>query len=73
MNSMLDHLEIVIKSRQRMLWLKVVELFEVEDRLNIQVQNWINKGQVSENAYRRFPNLRIAQRAILIGKPLGTQ
>lgn len=62
MNSTLDHLEIAIKAHQRMLWLKVVELFEVEDCLNIQVQNWINNGKVSENAYKRARRTRRSPR-----------
>ena len=46
-------LEIMIRRRQAVLWAQVVKLFEVEDRLNIQVQTWIREGNLSERAYDR--------------------
>ena len=55
----MDALEIMIRKRQRVLWAKIVKMFEVEDRLNIQVQTWIREGTVSEHAYNRMRRTRI--------------
>lgn len=46
-------LEIALRRRQYELWLKIVKTFEVEQSLNIQVQNWIREGTVSEKAYTK--------------------
>jgi hypothetical protein len=53
MENQYNLLEVMIRKRQHALWLKVVKLFEVEDSLNTQVQNWIREGNVSEHAYTR--------------------
>jgi hypothetical protein len=44
-------LEVMIRKRQHELWLKIVKEFEVEHKLNAQVQIWIRQGSVSEKAY----------------------
>jgi hypothetical protein len=44
-------LEVMIRKRQHELWLKIVKEFEVEHKLNAQVQMWIRQGSISEKAY----------------------
>jgi hypothetical protein len=46
-------LEIALRKRQQALWRKIVKEFEVEQSLNVQVQNWIREGTVSEKAYAK--------------------
>ena len=49
----LSTLEITLRRRQQTLWRKIVTEFEVEQSLNIQVQNWIREGTISEKAYAK--------------------
>jgi hypothetical protein len=49
----LSILEITVRRRQQALWRKIVKEFEVEQSLNVQVQNWIREGTVSEKAYAK--------------------
>ena len=53
MQESLNILEVLIRKRQHALWLKIVKEFEVEDRVNTQVQTWIREGIISERAYDR--------------------
>ena len=53
METSLCTLEIALRKRQQALWRKIVKEFEVEQSLNIQVQNWIREGTVSEKAYAK--------------------
>ena len=53
MEKTVNILEVMIRKRQAELWLKIVKEFEIEDRLNTQVQTWIREGTVSEKAYVR--------------------
>lgn len=54
MEKTFNSLEVMIRKRQHALWLMVVKEFEVEDRLNTQVQTWIREGVVSDRAYDRM-------------------
>ncbi len=54
MEKTFNSLEVMIRKRQHALWLMVVKEFEVEDRLNSQVQTWIREGVVSDRAYDRM-------------------
>lgn len=53
MDPTIDLLEVMIRKRQHALWLEIVKKFEVEEKLNTQVQTWIREGNVSERAYDR--------------------
>ena len=53
MEQSLNILEVMIRKRQHALWLEIVKAFEVEDRLNTQVQTWIREGVISDRAYDR--------------------
>jgi hypothetical protein len=59
MQESLNILEVLIRKRQHALWLKIVKEFEVEDRVNTQVQTWIREGIISERAYDRERRRRV--------------
>lgn len=59
MEQSLNILEVAIRKRQQALWMQIVKEFEVEDRLNTQVQTWIREGVISERAYDRERRRRI--------------
>ena len=58
MEKTFNSLEVMIRKRQHALWLLVVKEFEVEDRLNSQVQTWIREGVLSDRAYDRMRRRR---------------
>ena len=58
MEKTFNSLEVMIRKRQHVLWLMVVKEFEVEDRLNSQVQTWIREGVLSDRAYDRMRRRR---------------
>jgi hypothetical protein len=61
MEQSLNILEVMIRKRQHALWLQIVKEFEVEDRVNTQVQTWIREGILSERAYDRERRRRAAK------------